>query len=335
MKGRCITLSKLRIPNLTEELESLLRQIPAGKVSTFGGLGRALGDVGAARWVSQAVRSDQCPADCPVHRVVLKDGTLGVGDPEWQTRRLAREGVAVEQNRVDLSGIEFEEFECSAPLEALKRRQEELPKIVELSSFEITPSEIAAVDLSYLKDNTAVGCYAVVETVTGNLVWSETVHRPVPFPYISGYLAYRELPILLDLIEHVRCQRELAEVVFVDGNGILHPRRAGIATHLGVMTDLRTVGVGKKLLCGNVDLAQVTPENPQPIRHQDEEIGRALKAEQESRPVFVSPGHRINVPDAVRLARLLFHGHRLPEPVFQADALSRAKAKAIQDEAAC
>lgn len=310
----------------------MLRQIPPGRVATFGGLGRALGDVGAARWVSQIIRSGRLADDCPTHRVVLRDGTLGLDDSQWQARRLASEGVSVEDNQVVLETVEFTAFESSAPLGTLKRRQDDLPNHIELTPYEGTPAEIAAVDLSYLKDETAVACYAVVETATGKLVRSETVHRPVPFPYISGYLAYRELPILFDLIEHVRRQRSLTEVVFVDGNGILHPRRAGIATHLGVLTGLRTVGVGKKLLCGSVDLDHITPDTPQPIQHRGEEIGRAMKAGDGSRPVFVSPGHRIDVPNAIRLARLLFHGHRLPEPIYHADALSRAQAKAIMGE---
>ncbi len=202
-----------------------------------------------------------------------------------------------------------------------------------MSAYQQTPVEIAAVDLSYPGDGTAVACYAVVETGTGRLVWSSTVHRPVRFPYVTGYLAYRELPILLDLIEHVQSQRPLAEVVFVDGNGILHPRRAGIASHLGVLTDLRTVGVGKKLICGKVDLSQVTPQAPQRVMHNGEELGMAMKAEPRSRPVFISPGHRMDVANAARLARLLFHGHRVPEPIYHADSLSRQEAKSLKSRA--
>ncbi len=122
----------------------------------------------------------------------------------------------------------------------------------------------------------------------------------------------------------------MTEVLFVDGNGILHPRRAGIASHLGVLTNLRTVGVGKKLLCGKVDLSLVTPQKPQPIRDGQEIIGMALKAEAGSNPVFVSPGHRIDVANAARLAKRLFHGHRIPEPIYHADALSRQEARSLK-----
>ena len=324
-----MTTTKLDIPNLTEELENLLRQIPEGRVTTFGDVARALGDVGAARWVAQAVRSGDLADDCPAHRVAMKSGELGGNDPEPQSRKLRSEGIKVENHGVDLSAVGFADFESSTPLTVLKHDQDNLPAQVDLSPFPEMPAEIAAVDLSYLDDGTAVACYACVETATGRLTWSATVRRPVLFPYISGYLAYRELPILLDLIEHVQSRRPVAEVVFVDGNGRLHPRRAGIASHLGVLTNLRTVGVGKTLLCGKVDLSQVQPDHPQPISDGHEELGRAMTAGQKSKPVFVSPGHRIDVPDAVRLAGLLFHGHRLPEPIFHADSISRKEAKSL------
>ena len=323
-----MTTSKLEIPNLTRELETLLRQIPKGRVTTFGDLARALGDVGAARWVAQIVRSGELPEDCPAHRVVMKTGELGGGSPA-QSKLLRSEGVKISGGRVDVAAVGFQEFESSEPLVLLKTHQESLPARIKLSPCPETPDEIAAVDLSYLDDGTAVACYALIETKSAKLVWSETVHRQVAFPYISGYLAYREIPILLELIEHIERQRAVADVVFVDGNGYLHPRRAGIASHFGVLTDLRTVGVGKKLLCGKVDLSLVKPNQPQPILDAGEEIGMAVKAETGSRPVFISPGHRMDVPSAVRLANRLFRGHRIPEPIYHADNLSRREAKRL------
>ncbi len=166
--------------------------------------GAVLGDVGAARWVAQTVRSRELAADCPIHRVALKSGELSGGNVPDQQLLLEKEGVVVANQKVDLAGVGFREFESKEPLAVLKASQNKVPTQLELASYEETPGEIAAVDLSYLDDDWAVACYALVETATGKLLWSETVHRPVPFPYISGYLAYRELPILLDLLEHVQ-----------------------------------------------------------------------------------------------------------------------------------
>jgi deoxyribonuclease V len=324
-----MTIKPLDIPDLKHELETLLMQIPEGRVTTFGDLARALGDVGASMWVAETIRGGKLAGECPIHRVVLKSGELTGESAADQKQRLKREGVTVAKQTVDLAEAGFRDFESSEPLAVLKAAQNRVPKKLKLTPYRKTPGEVAAVDLSYLDDGTAVACYALVETASGKLLWSDTVHREVMFPYISGYLAYRELPILLDLLEQVQSQRALADVVFVDGNGILHPRRAGIASNLGVLTNLRIVGVGKSLLCGKVDLSLITPDSPQPIRDGKKTIGMAMKAEPTSNPIFVSPGHRIDVPSAARLAKLLFHGHRIPEPIYHADALSRAKAKSL------
>ncbi|HUG89339.1 MAG TPA: endonuclease V, partial [Planctomycetaceae bacterium] len=140
-------------------------------------------------------------------------------------------------------------------------------------------------------------------------------------------LTFRELPVLLDVMARVAAQGRLAPLVLVDGTGILHPRRAGIAANFGVVTGIPTIGVSKKLLCGQFELEGLTPESPRPVTYKGEMLGTAVKATERSRPVFVSPGNRITVEDAARIARLLFHGHRLPEPIYWADRLSREAAR--------
>ena len=107
-----------------------------------------------------------------------------------------------------------------------------------------------------------MAAYALVETETGRLVWSATVRRRVAFPYISTYLSFREIPIYLDLLDEVRAAGRLSEVLLVDGSGILHHRHAGVASHLGVVASLPTVGVTKKLLCGRVDIEGMARASP-------------------------------------------------------------------------
>jgi len=111
--------------------------------------------------------------------------------------------------------------------------------------------------------------------------------------------------------------------VFIDGNGYLHPRRAGIASCFGLIADAPTIGVGKSLLCGRVDLHEMTAVDRRAVTHDDELIGVALKSRDDSKPVFVSPGHRIDFDGAAGLARRMMRGHRLPEPVHRADRLSK------------
>ena len=116
----------------------------------------------------------------------------------------------------------------------------------------------------------------------------------------------------------------MAEIVLVDGSGILHHRHAGIASHLGVVASLPTIGVTKKLLCGRVDLSAMGPGESRPVVHEDQLIGAALRPTAGSlRPIFLSPGHRVDLAFCERLWRQLLTGRRLPEPIYWADRLSR------------
>ncbi|WP_166823765.1 endonuclease V [Thalassoroseus pseudoceratinae] len=331
------------IPDLFQCLVTLIQQVPIGCVTTYGDLADALGDRKAARWVGEFLLSPEWAKQVPRHRVVLANGDLGrfyaesvqpdeeptMTEQDAKSLRLIEEGIEVRDGRVDLDRYRFNDFETSSPLTVLRTFQEGLHGDLVVEPYPGTPTEIAAVDLSYVGDGRAVACYAVVETACGQLVWTHTVCQPVRFPYITGYLAFREVPVLLELLKQVRAQRPVAEVVFVDGNGRLHPRRAGIACQLGVWAGIRTVGVGKKLLCGRVDQDSVKSDASQPVMDGDELLGTAMRATDKNRPIFVSPGHRIDVADATRLANLLFHGHRLPEPIFHADAISRLEAKKL------
>ena len=160
------------------------------------------------------------------------------------------------------------------------------------------PRLAGGVDVAYPSPDVGVAAYALVETATGRLVWSATVRRPVAFPYISTYLSFREIPILLELLDEVRAAGRLAEVLLVDGSGIMHHRHAGIASHLGVVASLPTIGVTKKLLCGQVDMREMGAGESRPVWESEKTrlLGVALRPTAGSlRPIFVSPGHRVNV----------------------------------------
>ena len=232
----------------------------------------------------------------------------------------------VADDRVDLRRFRFANFTGEQPLRALAERQHEIPNRVAFEPLDHTPELVAGVDVSY-RGGSAFAAYAVVETASGELVESHVVRRPVAFPYISGYLADRELPALLAAVKSLPARVPRAEIVFVDGNGLLHRRGAGIATHFGVVAGLRTIGVGKKLLCGTVNLDGLRQADSSAVTLEGRTVGAAVKAGSKSRPIFISVGHRTTLPDAVRLTQLLFHGHRLPEPLYHADRLSREEAR--------
>jgi deoxyribonuclease V len=320
------------IPDLQTELMKLVEQIPVGRVTTYGNLADALGNRIAARWVGHVMLNHQHRAGCPCHRVVRAGGELGLyiaGGAQAKARRLRREGVQVRRTGVDLARFGIASFRCDRPLERLTCVQEDLIAKVSLTGRRSMPRLVAGVDVSYLQSDVGMAAYALVETSTGRLVWSTTVRRAVVFPYITSYLAFREAPILLELIDQVRLAGRLAQPVFVDGSGMLHQRHAGIATHFGVAASLTTIGVTKKLLCGEVELAGLKPQESRPIVHHDRPIGVAIRPTAGSvRPIFVSPGHRIDLVQAERVVRALLRGRRLPEPLYWADRLSREAARA-------
>ena len=268
----------------------------------------------------------------PWHRVVRADGQLGnftEGGAAAKTRLLAVEEVTVEQGAVDLDRYLFTDFHTERPLERLAAAQQDIVAHARLGHRRRIPKFFGGVDVSYPCPDCAVAAYALVETSSGRLVWSTVHRRPVSFPYITTFLAFRELPVLLELLEQVRVAERLAPVVLVDGSGMLHQRHAGIATHLGVLAELPTIGVTKKLLCGTVDIERMEPLESRPVVYDDRLVGVALRSTAGShRPIFISPGHGVDVAFAEQAVRQLLAGRRLPEPLYWADRLSRAAGKA-------
>ena len=316
-----------KIPDLAGRLRELIAQVPAGRVTTCGALAEALGNRIAARWVGQFALEHHHTAGCPCHRVVRAEGQLGPyidGGTKAKAARLAAEGIEVQRDALDLKRYGFDRFVSDRPLEQLRKVQEALLDKVALKPRRRIPKLVGGVDVSYPSHGEGVAAYALVETDSGRLVWSKTVRRRVEFPYITTYLSFRELPILLELLEEVRTAGRISQVLLVDGSGILHQRHAGCATHLGVVASLPTVGVTKKLLCGRVDLEGMQPEESRPVVYQGRLIGVALRTSPRSRrPIFISPGHLLDVTFAERLVRRLLGGRRLPEPLYWADRLSR------------
>jgi deoxyribonuclease V len=316
------------IPDMVRHLGDLLAQIPVGRVTTCGALAEALGNSIAARWVGHYMAHHVHSADCPCHRVVRAGGLLGAyiaGSPEEKGRRLRREGVEVRQGMVELERFAHSSFVSSRPLEQLQQVQQAIVAQIRLRPPRRIPPFIGGVDVSYPHPQEGVAAYTLVETDTGQLVWSKTVRRRVEFPYITTYLTFRELPILVELLDEVRRAKQTASVLLVDGTGILHHRGAGIATHFGVVADVPTIGVTKKLLCGQVATESMQPGESRPVLLEGRLAGVALRPTAGSRrPLFISPGHRVNLTFAEQVVRRTLLGRRLPEPLYWADRLSRA-----------
>ena len=147
---------------------------------------------------------------------------------------------------------------------------------------------------------------------------------PVEFPYIPGLLAFREAPVLIAAFHKLSKRPDL---LVIDGGGINHPRFAGLATHVGVLLDIPTIGVTKKLLCGTGELPTVTGD-ARVIRYENQAVGYYLKSKEGCRPIIVAPGHKIALQTALQLVKTCILRHKLPEPIriahLHATAVKRA-----------
>jgi deoxyribonuclease V len=171
---------------------------------------------------------------------------------------------------------------------------------------------VAGVDVSYEKHGDLFFAAVVVLSFPElELLEESSASGRVTFPYIPGLLSFRELPILLDAF---RTLKNSPDAVLVDGQGIAHPRRFGIASHLGLWTGLPTVGCAKSRLCGEHGAPGPKRGDSVPLTHEGERIGTVLTTRDKVSPLFISPGHRVDHDAAVELVLACGRRTRMPEP---------------------
>ncbi|MEN8149625.1 MAG: deoxyribonuclease V [Planctomycetota bacterium] len=180
------------------------------------------------------------------------------------------------------------------------------------------PRLVAGADCAFTKDGGTVVAAVLVLSFPGLEVVERAVGRaPAVFPYVPGLLSFREAPALLDAFAKIESS---PDVVMFDGQGLAHPRRLGLACHLGLWLDVATIGCAKSRLAGT------SRGDPRPSRGSwrklsidGDEVGRVLRTRDGVKPLFVSPGHRADVAGAARIVLATGVGYRLPEPTRLAD----------------
>jgi deoxyribonuclease V len=165
-----------------------------------------------------------------------------------------------------------------------------------------------------------VGCAVVLNWPELDVVEEVAVTDKVSFPYVPGLLSFREAPVLLRAFRRLRHE---PAVLFIDGHGLSHPRRFGVACHLGLFLDKPVIGCAKSRLTG----AYREPARPRSSESaltdsKVDVIGAVVRSRANVRPIFVSVGHRIGLREAVRLTLACTKGFRIPEPIRQADLLA-------------
>jgi deoxyribonuclease V len=217
-------------------------------------------------------------------------------------------------------------------LEALRARQKELAsKAIISNGFKEPIKRVAAVDLAFLpKSENAVVAVLVFSIKEKDFETIETVHvqGELRFPYIPGFLAFREGPLILDGLRRLS---EDFDVLLCNAHGIAHPLGCGCSTYVGVEIGKPTIGVAKGILCGSyIEPTKVGDWTP--IIYNDRIVGAAILTKPGCRPIFVSPGHLVSVESSARIVLNLVRDHRFPEPLWKAHEMAtKAVKQALKD----
>lgn len=205
-------------------------------------------------------------------------------------------------------------------IEALKAEQKKLAKAVSTEdafNFENT-TRFCAIHTTALQETKEIIASAVVVDENLELVEEKYIIRPIKFPYIPGYRAYRELPIMNVIYNKLE---ERPDVIFIEAHGIAHPRGLGLTSHFGISIDKPTIGVAKKILIGQ--------EKDGEIILNKKVVAKSIVTKEGAKPIYISPGHMISLKTAIEITkRCIKKPHKLPEPIV----LARKIAEKVKQE---
>jgi len=204
-------------------------------------------------------------------------------------------------------------------IEYLKQKQIELSKKVIIKPLDIEIKYIAGCDSAFRGD-LINSVFVVLDFKTLSIVEIKNITSNVNFPYIPGFLAFREVPNLINTYETLKVKPDL---IMVDGHGISHPRGLGIASHLGVILNKPTIGVAKSILVGKYKEPCKIKGCKEIVYFNNKAVAYALRSKNNSDVIFVSPGHLIDLDSALSIVLKTLKNYKLPEPTRIADYYSR------------
>jgi len=302
--------------NLFELTYDLVRQIPDGKVSTYGAVAKALGDIRASRAVGWMMNQNPDADSMPCFKIVHSDGRLGgfgLGIDD-KIRRLNADNILVKDGKlVDFDSLFFDEFNTKFPLKQLHKEQEMLSVKVKTDDGFSEIETVAGIDVAYPNNafDSACGACVIIDYQTKEILEEKTIFAKTMFPYIPTYLFYREFPVVEKLMKKIT---KKPSVILFDGNGVLHPKQLGLASHAGVCLKIPTIGVAKRLLYGSVNKDNIT--------FQGKVRGYAFQLKKNIKPVFVSSGHNVSLKTSVEIVKNL-SVYKNPEPLRRAHFLAK------------
>jgi len=207
--------------------------------------------------------------------------------------------------------------------------QQELASEVITSDQLTTVQYVAGVDVGFTESGTITrAAVAVLSFPNLQLQEYALAYRPTTFPYVPGFLSFREVPAVLEALEKLSITPDL---ILCDGQGIAHPRKFGIACHLGVLTNIPAIGVAKSLLVGKHSELSEQRLAWQPLIYHGETIGAVLRTRTGVKPVYVSSGHRVSLTTAIDYVLRCTTKYRLPETTRWADKLASNRGSILEN----
>ncbi len=205
-------------------------------------------------------------------------------------------------------------------VEEAKAIQEELRGQVIVEDDLPTVRYVAGVDAGYQEQDKLTQAAVAVLSFPDLQLCDQAIARcPTQFPYIPGFLSFREVPAVLEALEQLTI---LPDLLLCDGQGLAHPRRFGIACHLGILTNLPTIGVAKSRFIGTHDPLPPERGSWQPLLDKGETVGAVLRSRSHVNPLYISIGHRISLPTALDYVLRCTPRYRLPETTRMSDRLA-------------
>lgn len=206
--------------------------------------------------------------------------------------------------------------------QALRAEQlQRASEVIRYDDFQTeSPAFIAGADVGFEQEGEVTrAAIAILRYPSLELVEYRVARVATTLPYIPGFLSFREYPALLAAWEQLQQKPDL---VFVDGHGISHPRRLGVASHFGLLVDVPTIGVAKKRLCGKFAPLDAVAGALAPLEDKGEQLGWVWRSKARCNPLFISTGHRVGADSALAWVQRCMAGYRLPEPTRWADTIA-------------
>ena len=202
----------------------------------------------------------------------------------------------------------------------LRKQQIQLAERVILQDEFVPPHFIGGADVGFEQDGTVTRAVIVVLSWPDlQLVEYQIARVPTQLPYIPGFLSFLEVAGLMAAWEKIQQKPDL---VLVDGQGIAHPRRFGVACHFGLLANVSTIGVAKSRLCGDDVELNAEPESVQILKVGQEQLGWVYRSKKRCNPLYVSPGHKVSFISSLEWVKRCIQGYRLPEPTRFADGIA-------------